>query len=258
MNRKIPGLLLVISALGCAQSEKQDRTQPAAMMVGTQPPETTKLYRLQYAFAGHVADLLGLMGFVIRGDNGMHAVVVRGTAERQAEAQRLINELDQPRAGAGEQDIETTVYVVAASDGPGSGAQLPSPMEPVVKQLRALFTYSSYQVLGTILMRSRDEQHAGTTGLLKNQQTGSDHKALRCYLNYRASVDQRRQIVHLDDFQFKVDSSGAWTADFVTSLDLREGQKVVVGKNNIDDGSSAIFAIVMARIPDESPNASRN
>jgi len=239
MSSRVVCCFLVCSVFGVAQP----------------PPESTKLYRLQYVWAGHVADLLGPMGFVVKGDNGMHAVVVRGTAERQAEAERLISELDQPGAGAGQQDIDTTIYVLAASNASGSEAPLPASMDPVIKQLRTVFAYSNYQLLGTILMRSRDEQHASTRGSLKNGQTGSDQKALSYILNYSASVDGRRRMIHFDSFGFNV-SGHQWIADFQTSLDVREGQKVVVGKSNIDDGSSAIFAVVMARTPDETASAS--
>jgi Bacterial type II/III secretion system short domain len=237
MSSKILCCWLVCSVLGVAQA-----------------PESTKLYRLQYALADHVAGLLGPMGFVVKGDNGMHAVVVRGTAERQAEAERLISELDRPGAGIGQQDVETTVYVLAASNASGSEAPLPPSVDPVIKQLRTVFAYSNYQLLGTILMRSRDEQYASTQGLLKNRQTGPDQKASNYVLNYRASVDESRRMIHFDSFGFRV-SGHEWNADFQTSLDLREGQKVVVGKSNIDDGSAAIFAVLMARTPDESANA---
>ena len=224
------------------------------LMVGQNLPAreekpTTKLYRLHYAQASHVADVLG-PSFYVRGDNSMRVVLVQGTQEKLEQADKLIQELDQPGSGVQQRDVETTMYVITASDNALGAGVVPPTMAPVIKQLQGVFPYSNYQVLETMLVRSREGQQAITQGILRKGAKGPTPETYE--LRFQPSVDSAQRIVHLDEFRFAAEFGGYGRANFTTNLDLREGQKVVVGKANIDDGSSAMFVVVTARISGES------
>ncbi len=52
-------------------------------------------------------------------------------------------------------------------------------------------------------------------------------------------------MIRLQNFHFQ--SHGA---DVNTDIDMREGQKVVVGNSNVDGGDSALFVVLSAKILD--------
>ncbi len=205
---------------------------------------TSKLYRLHYAQASHVAELLG--NFNVRSDNLMHVIVVMGNPERLAEVDKLVQELDQPGSGVQQRDVETTVYVISASENAPANGVVPPAMAPVIKQLQSVYPYTNYEVLTTMLVRSREGEPASTQGILRKGAKGPTPATYS--LDFRPAVDAIQHTVHLDDFRFTADFAEMKRAQFKTNLDLREGQKVVVGKTNIDDGTSAIFVVVTVRI----------
>ena len=211
----------------------------------------TKLYRLHYAQASHVADVLS-PSFYVRPDNSMRVLLVQGTAEKLEQADKLIQEMDQPDSGVQQRDVETTVYVITASDNALGTNVVPPIMAPVIKQLQAVYPYTNYEVMATMLVRSRGGEEASTQGTLRK---GAKSPTPAIYLlSFRPTVDSSQRMVHLDNFQFTADFSGMGgreNARFKTSLDLREGQKVVVGKSNIDDGTSAMFVVVTVRVSGE-------
>ena len=67
-------------------------------------------------------------------------------------------------------------------------------------------------------------------------------------LRFRSRVDLTKNSINLDEFDFFVTLDAGYKASLTNDVDLREGQKVVVGKTNIDDGSSGLFVVVSARV----------
>ncbi len=242
MNKRALLLFAMSAMLGRGQ---QDMAMPPSHV-----PDTTKLYRLNYAQASHIVDVIGGLGFNMRGDNAMRAVVVRATPERQAEALRLISELDQPASGSS-RDVEVTVYVIAASEKTLPQSSTPGAMEPVIKQLKSVFPYAGYEVLDTMLVRSREGEEASTDGTLRHVADSADQHPQMYTLRYEARADpggKPRTAIHLDKFQFNGFLGEGRRTSLSTNVDLQEGQKVVVGKSNIEDGSAALFVVVSARM----------
>ncbi len=217
---------------------------------GVQEASSTKLYHLRYAQASHVDALMGPVGFNIRSDNALRVVLITAGAQKQAEAEQLIKELDQPESGFTQRDIEVTLYGIAASDKAMVQGVTPSAMEPVIKQLKSAFPYSGYEVLNTILVRSREGERASTSGSLRPSSDAPGQRPQAYDLRYQPRLDAQSAIqrtIHLDQFQFASYVENQ-KASFETSVDLREGQRVVIGKSNIDGGTSALFLVVTARV----------
>jgi hypothetical protein len=149
-----------------------------------------------------------------------------------------------------------------------TGAEL---LAPVYKQLRAVFPYRSYQLLNTMLMRSGQNSEAGISGMMKALQNNPDINMPATYsIHYEAATasGDTSPVIHLAKFKFEAripyvsgslkgkDGSIPYaTTQFQqaligieTNVDLREGQKVVIGTSNVEMASATLFLVVTARM----------
>ena len=163
-------------------------------------------------------------------------------------------------------DIELIVSVIGGSDKaePSPGGQPPEAMASVVKQLRTFFPYKNYQLLSSMLLRSSEGAETESQGVMKSLTSFENYSHPSGYTIFceKASVspeEGRPAIIHLRNFLFKttVPTPVGNTTQFQsinveirTDVDLREGQKIVVGKANIDNSDLALFVILTARIVD--------
>lgn len=209
----------------------------------------TKLFRLRYAEPGRVEMLLSHTGYTIRADDQMHVVLVQGPPEWVVSATQLIQELDQPGSSNGPADIDVTMYVIAASNKSESTKRVMTPLESVIRQLKAVFPYTAYEILSTTQVRSRDGEDVTTEGVMRStvESQGRPHGyKLRYRASYSGASSAGSNAIALNAFGFEAFLDEGRKASLYTNIDVREGQKVVVGKTNIDDGSAGLFLVVTA------------
>lgn len=235
---------------------------PIAALAQTTPPSSasvTKLVRLHHARPGDVRGLIG--GIVNSWANGqMNAIVLNGPPKRVSEAERIIQQLDvaaPPKPAP--RNVELTVYILGATNkSAAQSAAMPQRLQPVVAQLKAIFPYTSYALLDSMLMRSREGGKASNTGMLRSFPSEPNPAEANTYgIDYQISSPETSasRTVHFQQFNFYgrewVGSSQSTTqipVGFKTSLDLPEGKQVVVGKTNIDGGHAALFVVLSAKI----------
>jgi hypothetical protein len=184
-------------------------------------------------------------------------VIISGPASNVNAVEAFLKKLDvRPR------NVEATFYIVAASS--KSDGTVPSDLEPVVKQLRSAFNYAGFRLLETAVARSREGGELRTSGVLP--MSGDPERTMK--RQYTLSVDrinvsagEKGNVIRFDRLQFNVQSPDnrkteivgkpEFTYSGVTSdLDVREGQKVVVGKSNFDGPEGTFFLIVTAKLVD--------
>ena len=214
------------------------------------PPEVTKVIHVRYVPAESIRDMVGHGNVGAFANNGLKAIVLKGNAASVAAAEEAIKELDVPSPAESARDVELTVYVIGASAQASQNTQPVAELEPVIRQLKAVFPYGSYQTLDSMLIRAVEGRSANTKGLLKNfpaAQTGFlNHYLISCDLAPRSGGANPG--IRLNRFIFSTGiPNSELRVDMDTNLDLRDGQKVVVGKTNIDDGNSALFVVVTAK-----------
>ena len=229
------------------------------------PANVTRVIRIRYGLAQKIADLVAPGSHVmVNADNYSKVIVLKGNSNDVASVEQTIRELDVPGATPGSyksKDVELIVSVIGGSDKaePLSGSQAPETLAPVVKQLRAVFPYKNYQLLSSMLLRSSEGTHAGNNGVMKSLTNIENYSNPSGYsVGYdEASIspEEGRPIIHLRNFQFKtaVPVGNAASIQLIdvairTDVDLREGQKVVAGKANIDNSDLALFVVLTARI----------
>jgi hypothetical protein len=186
-------------------------------------------------------------------------VVLSGEPASLAAAEAFIRKLDvRPR------NIEATFYIVAASATPGAQSSgITNELEPVVKQLRNAFAYQSFKLLETSITRGRENGELGGSGHLPVSNPDSSMKRTYNFRVERVAISpgEKGTIIRFDKLEFWVHSPDVvktnvtkkpefTTAGIRADLDVREGQKVVVGKSNFDGAEGAFFLIVTARVVD--------
>lgn len=244
-------------------------SQSASTQSPSERKNITEVIRIHYGDAVQIADILRhIVGFNVASDNTLNAVILRGPHPDVESAEQTIKELDVPPATTTNGDIELIVHVIG-----GSNESLPAPVDtssstmgPVVKQLKAIFPFKSYEILSTVLMRSQQGRGAMNSGLIKypfgdNGSSYPDHYRI-FYETSSVSAASAKTMIHLRNFRFEgkvtVVTHGSSNTSQLQSfdvavgsdIDLRPGQQVVVGNTNVANGDSALFIVLTARLVD--------
>lgn len=192
--------------------------------------------------------LLENFGAGIKGDSTLRMLSVTGTPESIEAVEAALRRFDVPRPPA--RNVEITMWVIVASTKPAE-TKLSAELEPVVKQLRTIFPYPHYQLLDVQFIQAR-EGVEGSPSIMEGQL--ADPKGTDVSYRYDANLwitstdDPTGRIFRLDGFQFSVyrGTPNTKVARLAMNVDVREGQKAVVGKANIDP-HSALFVVISAK-----------
>jgi hypothetical protein len=238
----------------------------------------TKIVRVRYGNAEAIGNLVRPGASAnLQANNALKAIVITGKPADVASAEQAIRELDTPSSTPNSKDVELLVYVVGASNRPepAAGAQNSEAITAVLKQLRSIFPYKNYELLSTMLLRSHEGAAASNMGVMKSFADPSGGASPSTYsIHYgKAAVSSEgsRPSVHIMDFGFRLwvplpvgssrppntSAPGSvptqmqnFTIAIQSSVDLQEGQKVVVGKSNIDSSDSTLFVVLTAKLVD--------
>jgi hypothetical protein len=223
------------------------------------PPQTQKLVALKYADPQSVRNLLEIFGVGTMFDTRMKVIALSGPSDRVDAAEAAIRMVDVPSAAA--KNIELTAYFVMGTDEPNRytlngiapadgrvGAPIPKDLEGVVAQLKNTFPYKAYGLLDVLSLQTRAGGGATTSGAYGNRFTVFSVGA--------ANLDTDGAMVRLEHFHAGLKNpvrTGDKT-DFVDTgittdvVDVKEGQKVVVGRGNLDGPGTALFLVLMAHV----------
>jgi type II secretory pathway component GspD/PulD (secretin) len=224
----------------------------------------TKVVRVRYARANAVADLVrGGTPVMVNADSALQVIVLKGQPDAVTSVEQTIRELDVPSAVSTSKDIEVIVSVIGASTGSDlpAGQEMPEGMVPVVKQLRAIFPYRNYQPLSSMLLRSKEGTRSQNSGAMKSLAGATESNYFVTYDGTKVSSEAGKPVIHVRNFRFHTTletSSGSPSAtrirssdiDIATDIDLRGGQKTVVGKADTGSNDSALFVVLTARLVD--------
>jgi hypothetical protein len=248
-----------------------------ALAAGAQ--ENTEKVWLQKVFDVKYADPQGLAKLVagvmqsnttrIRENVELRAISV-GTylpADMRA-AEELIKRFDVPRAApaVGSSDIELTFYILTAAHQGAAGEALPADLDSVARQLKNAFGYTDIRLLESGLLRAAEKRFA----LINGRITSPNSKFPGVSGGYTFSVKaigvgpgQKGRVLHLDELHFVMNVPERMLKDkdgqpyvghahieLRSDLDIREGQKIVVGKTKAEGMDGAVFLVLTARVVD--------
>lgn len=236
MKRAI--LLFVVAAMTGLAQEKT--ASPAESY-------TEKLFVVKYADVYALRNLFKNFGAQVNADPTMRVLAVSGRRETVAAIEDAIKRLDVPSA---EKNIELTGYVLLAS---AQASSQPEPPElgAVIRQMHSLFPYKSYRLLDVISLRTRDGGDAAVNGQLAPLPAGpADFRPSYSFNIGRAvvSATDAVRLVRLSGLRLSVVVGPGRSNTISTDIDLREGQKVVVGKASVNGAEEALVLVLSAKV----------
>lgn len=204
-----------------------------------------------------VLDILSAGKVRWRSDNNLGLVALNGPAELVEALEAAIKKLDVPPAAV--KNIEITFHILTA--GPQAGANAVSPdLTGVVQQLGTVFGLKSFRLLETAVLRGREGQPAQSSGVLAlpGRLDATPQYFISCR-NIVTSPGDKGRLIRIDKLEFRVSifvprpgGEGAISVNpsIQTDIDVREGQKIVVGKSSLDTTGQSVFLVVSAKVID--------
>lgn len=236
MKRFLLAAMLMILPIAAQQKEvKEERT--------------TKLVRLKYVDPEAIRGMISQFGVTAMPNSPMKAMTLSGLPAQIAAAEAALQQLD-----VAPKNIELVAYFVVGSDKPNlAGSPVPQEIRDVIGQLKTTFTFKDYRMLDVLTLRTRAGSSAESSGILE---TGSSTPRLSMFSVRNATVSEDGTTVRLDRMhagvRIPIFSQGAKTEYLNTGIDqdidVKEGQKVVVGRASLEGPEKALFLILMAKV----------
>jgi hypothetical protein len=251
---------------GLAQAKTEDKPAPkppAAKAAPTPDVEIVqKVFEIKHADVERLAQVLNVFGGYISPNRELRVIGVRVPQGVLPAVEESIRRLDVPPPAP--QNVELTAYQLLASDQETSDSSIPSDLEAVIKQLKATFSYKGFRSLDTVVVRSRNNQEGQVKGVARLTPSDRSYPVNYTFGYKAASIlsDERGRSVRVDGLRLNAQVPvGRQVGDgrtdyhyteagFVTDVDIREGQKVVVGKATVDGSNQALILVITAKVLD--------
>ena len=246
-------LLLVVQLLSNSPALGQEGAQEPKP--GSQPDQArivNEIYEVKYGDVERLAGLIRAFDISVRADRHVGALALRGAKVYVEAALEALRRLDVPPEPT--PSVELTLRILLGSRTP-NGDDLPESLRPVARQLEGTLGYEAFDLLDTVLVRSRDGGKVATGGTF---QAGK----LSVPANYGLDVLEVRVIpgegdagatVRLEQLEFVLypeleeEQTGRPTS-LQTDVEVREGQKVVVGKATTSPDNQGLILVVETRV----------
>lgn len=200
----------------------------------------------------------GFKGATIQPNYEYKTLTVRDFPENLAAIEEAIKRLDTPLPPAPPRpvspNIEITAYLLLASNSgtPGSEApSLPAQLKDVIAQLQTTLSYKTYLLLTPIVQRAKLDgggMSSGGTATLPDKSLSASYQIK---IGMLISADEPSVIV-LDGLYFSIrgasdpDHAQIGSAEINTRLNVRDGEKVVVGTASLKD--RALILVLTAKV----------
>jgi hypothetical protein len=204
-----------------------------------------------------VLDILAAGKVRWRTDTSLRIIAMNGPTELVEAMEAAIKKLDMPPPAI--RNIELTFSILTAGTQAGSDT-VPPDLAGVVQQLGKVFGLKSFRLLETAVMRGREGRPLESSGILSVpvKVDSSPRYHLR-FQRVSTSPAEKGLLIRIDGLDFNVSipvlKVGGQGLDYMgagikTDVDVREGQKVVVGKSSLDTTGQSVFLVVSAKVLD--------
>jgi hypothetical protein len=175
-----------------------------------------------------------------------NVIVISDLPENVAKALEVIRELDVKPA-----DLLFTVQLLLGSDELEKGAEA-MPNDPIIRELRNLLKYKSYSLLDTSLIRALDSQDS--------EVRLGERADFELWLRPKVIKDEKVSLIQTEVRLRQVRIAGTppaatsakveyITTDLIgTTLNLKSGDKTVVGVSKLDGGGKGLILIISGKI----------
>ncbi len=211
--------------------------------------QVTKLITLRNVDPGNIRDMLRVYGADVVLNSQMKTMVISGSAEKVAAVEAAIKQLD-----VAPKNIELTVYFVVGGDqATMAGGAIPQDLRDVITQLKGTFTFKEYKMLDVLTLRTRAGSSADTSGILNNAQP----PRMSQFSIRNTTVSEDGTTIRIDrmhaGLRIPISASPQKNTEYVNSgidqdVDVKEGQKVVVGRSSLEGPQQALFLVLTAHV----------
>jgi len=216
----------------------------------------TRFYDLRHGTADGVAKVLQMFFGRTNVDAHANRVIWSGPPALAPAVDDAVRRLDVAPPAA--PSIELTFHILRGVAGEGAAGTLPPDLEGVAKQLRAVFGVGSIGVLESALLRVT----AGRNGWVEGRIAPWTREILEAqymisFGNVEVTEDAGGASVRVPTLSFELPIlgggtgiAGKWSSKvkLATSIEVRDGQKAVVGKASVDRTEETIVLVVVARV----------
>jgi len=235
--------ILALASAAWAQTKPDDRVNTVV--------------QLKYANPASIATLLSNFNVNLRVDDRMKAISMEGSRAAVETAEAAIKQLDVPAAA--QKDVDLTVYFVVGSDEPPNapvpppGGPIPQELQSTVAALKQTFPFKSYGLLDALSLQSRAGSGGEASGVLSGNRTTE--------FGVRGISVEPEGAIRLDHLHARLRTAkvsgvapNAKQTEYLDSgistdiVDVKEGQKLVIGRSSLAGPQSALFLILIARV----------
>lgn len=208
-----------------------------------------------------LAGAFGVSGVEFR-DLGF--MVLRGPAQAVANAEAAIAKYDVIRPASSPRDeaarnVEITAYLLIGGESSGRLLEAPAVLAPVVTQLKERFPYKTYSLLESVILRVGARGGKGEAGGVLPPLLVPEQRNYYTFNVDRVDVrDGTPAVVSIGMVRLGLEVAipkGGNAGDFHhrgsainTGVDIRAGQKVVLGKTTLDGTNNALILVLMANV----------
>lgn len=227
--------LFFVSGLFAQQPAATPRPEPDYV---TEKGFKSKVFDIKYRNPHSLAQVLknlgsGFKGATLQSNSELKTITVRDFPENLATMEEALKRLDVPAPA--QSNIELHMHVLIASNSGSGSSDVPAELRDVLTQLRGTLNYRNYELVASVVQRltstERVLQGSGTAEV--PSAGGPSPTTLMPYEYYINNVSMIQNAagapsVQLSDFSFSAVSDKD-RARIQTALNLRDGEKVVVG-----------------------------
>jgi len=218
----------------------------------------SKVFEVKYRDAYNLSQVLrqlgsGFKGASISANSEFKTITVRDFPENLATMEEALKRLDTPAAPR--PNIELHIHVLVASNASGAGettGQLPAELKDVITQLRGTLSYRNYELAATVVQRITETQrglqgHGTAEFSILLPAPGTMPMPYDYVLNSISLVQNPTgaPTVQINEFMF-IATTDKDRAQVQTALNLRDGEKVVVGTATIRN--RALIVVLSAKL----------
>ncbi len=190
-----------------------------------------KLIKPIFANAQEVIQALDVfhnLDFNFSYDDVTNAILIIGPHEQISLVEHMINEIDvYPK------QLLLEIKLIHASK---KGKLISEEIKDLISKLKPLFAFSSYVLLDSVTLRTENGANAELL-------TGSSKYRFLCNPRF---IEEGKGIIRLEQLRLHISKDPI----LATSLNIKNGETVVVGSSNIIENETSLILVVTARTVD--------
>jgi hypothetical protein len=242
--------MALVVAFVSASSAQQATPSPAQPEGLTERGFKSKVFEIKYRDPNSLLNAIyhlgsGFKGSAMSANADFRTLTVRDFPENLATIDEALKRLDAPTAPR--PNIEMHMHVLIATNAAGTTTEVPADLKDVLTQLRGTLNYRNYELAASIVQRLTETPRGlQGSGIAELPGTPNTTMPYEYYINNVTLVPNATgaSSVHINEFTFVTIEKER--AKVQTALNLRDGEKVVVGTATIRN--RALVIVLTAKL----------